>query len=113
MRWTWLVAFLAAFVLADAACAQPEETAAQLQKRGQALLTKNCGRCHAIGTSGLSRRPDAPPFRAVMRRYSPEALEEALGEGLSTGHEAMPEFVFQPDEIAAIVGYLDTLHNSR
>jgi hypothetical protein len=44
----------------------------------------------------------------TRRRSAP-----SWGEGLSTGHEAMPEFVFQPDEIAAIVGYLDTLHNSR
>ena len=77
--------------------------------RGRALLEKNCSRCHAIALEGESPFRPAPPFREVMKIYPAEALTEALGEGLITGHPAMPEFVFPPDEVGAIVDYLKTL----
>jgi hypothetical protein len=32
-----------------------------------------------------------------------------LGEGLSTGHLDMPEFVFEPDEVGAIIDYLQSI----
>jgi len=76
---------------------------------GQAIVEQNCARCHAVGTSGESTHKDAPPFRVVVTRYPPETLAEALGEGISTGHPDMPVFTFEPDEIAAIISYLETL----
>jgi mono/diheme cytochrome c family protein len=76
---------------------------------GHTLLRQNCARCHAIDVEGLSPEPKAPPFREVVKRYDPSALEEALAEGIVTGHEAMPQFVFESSEIAAIIAYLDTL----
>jgi mono/diheme cytochrome c family protein len=76
---------------------------------GKTLLSKHCSRCHQIEAKGLSPLPIAPPFRDLMQRYKPDDLEEALGEGLSSGHPTMPEFVFEPDEIAAIVAYFSTL----
>jgi hypothetical protein len=45
----------------------------------------------------------------VVTRYPPQDLAEALAEGISTGHPDMPEFVFQPAEIEAIVAYLNHL----
>jgi mono/diheme cytochrome c family protein len=94
-------------VSAGAISAAQEETAQR--KRGQALLAEKCSLCHAIGATGRSLHRQAPPFRTVVRRYNPDALEEALAEGLVTGHPDMPEFVFAPDEIAAITAYLRTL----
>lgn len=76
---------------------------------GKSILSKHCGTCHQIEAAGASRNPAAPPFRELMQRYNPEDLEEALGEGLSSGHPTMPEFVFEPDDIAAIVAYFGTL----
>ena len=76
---------------------------------GEKLLQDNCSRCHAIGKTGESPLPIAPRFRDVMRIYGAESLEEALGEGLVTGHADMPEFVFPPDQVGAIVAYLHTL----
>jgi cytochrome c len=76
---------------------------------GQALMQKNCARCHAIGMEDSSHHEDAPPFRVVVTRYPPENLAEALAEGIVSGHPDMPEFVFQPDEIEAILAYLDSL----
>jgi hypothetical protein len=45
----------------------------------------------------------------VVKRYPVEYLAEALAEGIVSGHPDMPEFVFQPDEINAILAYLDSL----
>jgi cytochrome c len=77
-----------------------------LEKRGEALLATNCSRCHAIGRTGASPHSAAPPFRTLSSRYPIEGLAEALAEGLSVGHSDMPEFVFEPDEIAGILAYL-------
>ncbi len=76
---------------------------------GEKLLQDNCSRCHAIGKEGDSPLPIAPPFRDVMKIYGADSLEEALGEGLVTGHPDMPEFVFPPDQVGAIVSYLHSL----
>lgn len=76
---------------------------------GQAIIAENCARCHAAGRTGESTHKDAPPFRIVVTRYPPETLAEALGEGISTGHPDMPVFTFEPDEIAAIIAYMETL----
>ncbi|MEQ1718377.1 MAG: cytochrome c [Hyphomicrobium sp.] len=77
--------------------------------QGEALLTKNCARCHAIGATGESALDKAPPFRQVVTRYPLDNLAESLAEGIVSGHADMPEFVFQPDEIDAILAYLETL----
>ena len=57
----------------------------------------------------VSRRPAAPPFRDLHRRYDVGNLEEALAEGLSIGHSNMPEFRFKPPQIVDIIGYLRSL----
>jgi mono/diheme cytochrome c family protein len=106
-----LAAITAAVCSAASALAQPTDQ--RLVAQGRTLLAEKCGRCHQIGASGSSPLAAAPPFRTVMQKYKPEALEGALGEGLATGHPAMPEFTFEPDEIAAILAYLGTLREKR
>ena len=76
---------------------------------GEALLQKNCAGCHAIGQVGESPNPKSPPFREVLKRYDPGNLEEALAEGIVTGHNEMPEFVLDPDQIGEIIAYLRSL----
>ena len=78
-------------------------------EKGRIIVQENCARCHAIGLSGASTHPKAPPFRIVVKRYPVEDLAEALAEGIVSGHPAMPQFVFQPAEISAILAYLDSL----
>lgn len=77
--------------------------------KGRALIEANCARCHAIGMNDTSTHKDAPPFRVVVTRYPPQDLAESLAEGIISGHPDMPEFVFQPPEIEAIIAYLGTL----
>jgi cytochrome c len=85
-----------------------EQTGA-LARRGEALLTTNCARCHAVGRSGVSPHPEAPPFRTLSRKFKIEGLAEALAEGISTGHPDMPEFIFEADEVGAIIHYLESI----
>jgi cytochrome c len=97
---------LAAFVMSLGGGAKTGDSPAGL---GFELLRANCARCHAIDQTSQSPEPKAPPFREVVKRYDPSALEEALAEGIVTGHEDMPEFAFEPEQITAIIAYLDTL----
>lgn len=97
---------LAAFVMSLGSGDKQDETQAA---RGFDLLTSNCARCHAIGEDDLSPNEKAPPFREVVKKYDPDALEEALAEGIVTGHNDMPEFAFEPADVTAIIAYLDTL----
>jgi mono/diheme cytochrome c family protein len=82
---------------------------ADLKQQGQELLAGHCARCHAIAPNGDSPHREAPPFRTLGQKYPIDFLAEALGEGLSTGHPDMPEFVFEPEEINAILTYLKSI----
>lgn len=73
---------------------------------GEVLVTAHCANCHAIGRSGASLHPLAPPFRILFKRYPAESLVESLGEGLTSGHPDMPTFEFSPNEVDAIMAYL-------
>ena len=97
---------LAAFVMSLGSGAKSANSPAML---GFTLLRANCARCHAIDADSQSPEEKAPPFRDIVKKYDPSALEEALGEGIMTGHEQMPEFAFEPEQVAAIVAYLGTL----
>ena len=79
------------------------------ERLGAALLAKNCARCHATGRAGASPHPQAPLFRTLSRKYPIEGLAEALAEGLSVGHPDMPEFVFEANEVRAILDYLQSI----
>jgi mono/diheme cytochrome c family protein len=83
------------------------------QDRGRAIAEANCARCHAVGLAGRSPVALAPPFRVLPRRNPVEQLAEALAEGIVTGHAAMPEFTFDPAEIAALLAYIDSLSPGR
>ena len=78
-------------------------------RRGEALLAKECSRCHATARTGESHHPQAPLFRTLAKRYPIESLEEALGEGIISGHPDMPEFKFEGDDVGAIIAYLKSI----
>ncbi|MBO0752686.1 MAG: cytochrome c [Bradyrhizobiaceae bacterium] len=89
----------------------PVPADAELLKRGGELVAKECGRCHGIGRTDPSRHPQAPAFRTLSKRYPIEALEEALGEGIISGHPDMPEFEFDSDDVGAIIAYLKSIQD--
>jgi cytochrome c len=96
---------LAALVLAAAGL----PAFAQDPQHGEELLQKNCASCHAVGTTGESPHKGAPTFRTLGQRYPIESLEEALGEGIVSGHPDMPEFAFAADDVGDIIAYLKSI----
>lgn len=91
------------------AATQPAPAQDDPVAKGRALAEEKCARCHAIGPEGESTLPIAPAFRTLSERYPVEELEEALAEGIVSGHPAMPEFVFEPDDVAALIAYLKSV----
>jgi cytochrome c len=86
-----------------------QQAIAQNLKRGEDLLTRSCASCHSIGRNGESPNKSAPAFRNLGQRYPIESLEEALGEGIMTGHPDMPEFTFDAKDVGAIIAYLKSI----
>jgi len=82
---------------------------AQDLARGESLLRRHCAACHAIGPADFPVHPTAPAFRVLGQRYAIESLEEALAEGIMTGHAEMPEFQFDADDVGAIIAYLKSI----
>ncbi len=106
------VAALAIVVAILGSALQPASGDEQLSpeaQQGLAIIRANCARCHAIYKVGESPLKAAPPFRTLHLRYPVESLEEALGEGIITGHPAMPEFRFNPDQVGDVIDYLKSL----
>ena len=106
---TYLIAATAALL---ASAGRPNaQDATEIHKRGEALLAKNCARCHAIGRTGASTHAEAPPFRTLSKKYPIESLAESLAEGLFTGHPDMPEFTFEAADVGAILDYLTSIQD--
>lgn len=91
-------------VLAGPAAAQD-----QAVTRGQEIVDKLCAACHATNKTAASPIDKAPPFRELKKRYPIENLAEALAEGIVTGHNDMPVFQFEPEDVEAILAYLDAI----
>jgi len=65
--------------------------------------------CHATGRSGTSPEPKAPPFRTLHQRVPLESLELLLGNGLLSGHPQMPAFLFQQQDVSAMMRHLRSI----
>lgn len=97
-----------------AACAgRPEMSSRdEIEARGAQLAQSHCGDCHAVGLTGESPAPESPPFRTLSRNYRVANLQEALAEGISVGHPAMPQFEFAPEDVDAIIAYLESIQEA-
>ena len=78
-------------------------------QRGLTIMRTNCASCHSIDKVSESPLKVAPPFRTLHQRYPVESLEESLAEGIITGHPTMPEFRFDPGQVADVIAYLKSL----
>ncbi len=92
-----------------AALLRPAAAADNDLKHGEQLLQRDCAACHAVGRTGDSPKKEAPAFRTLGQRYPVESLEEALGEGIMSGHPDMPEFSFDADDVGDIIAYLKSI----
>ena len=100
-----LILIAAAFFLPDTATAQMPPGA----QRGRIFAQANCAHCHAVGKTGESPLKLAPAFRTLHLKYPVENLEEAMAEGIRTGHPNMPAFQLDPGQISDLIAYLKTL----
>lgn len=76
-------------------------------EQGKRLALTYCARCHSIDKVTPSPLRIAPPFRTLHEHYPVESLQEALAEGIVTGHPSMPQFSFDADQVG------DLPQNSR
>ena len=104
-RCVGVLAIALAVLSATAAGAQQDPRV----QRGEQFARTNCAMCHAVGRFGDSPLAIAPPFRTLSLRYPVEDLEEALAEGVVTGHPTMPQFQLDGAQIADFIAYLKTL----
>ena len=87
----------------------PASADEQSVRRGKAIAVTKCSYCHSIERAGRSPRTAAPPFRTLHKQYPVETLEDALAEGMSTGHPRMPEFRLDPDQVGDFISFLKSL----
>ena len=87
----------------------PTPAAASNAQQGQTPGATYCARCHAIDKVSPSPLKIAPPFRTLHERYPVETLQEALAEGIVTGHPTMPQFSFDADQVGDFIAFLKTL----
>lgn len=117
-----LIACVIAAALA-AACAAPapdtamptsavEPSQAALAEDGRVIAETQCASCHAIADFGDSPVAAAPALRTVLSRYSADALEQELIEGIRVAHP-MPEFHFNPQGADALIAYLRSIQTGE
>lgn len=103
-----LIAFACVATLALSSAVEVQAQTPSIQ-RGLNFVRANCARCHAIDKVSESPFRIAPPFRDLHKRYPIESLQEAFAEGIQTGHQNMPEFRLEGDQIGDVIAYLKTL----
>jgi mono/diheme cytochrome c family protein len=96
-----------AAALLSLTCVKP--LAAASPEQGKRLAILYCAKCHATDKVSPSPLRIAPPFRTLHERYPVERLQEALSEGIVTGHPTMPEFSFDADQVGDFIAFLKTL----
>jgi cytochrome c len=74
MRPAGLCSLLCALLMVGLTTPTLAEKLSTPARRGEALLITNCARCHAVGRSGVSPHPQAPPFRTLSRKFKVEGL---------------------------------------
>lgn len=102
---------LSACKSAEAGNAATPGAVTEISSPGQILAESLCAACHAVARTDVSPHAEAPPLRHLGRNYPVRHLEEALAEGIFVGHPDMPTFQLQPDDIDALLDYLDSIQS--
>jgi mono/diheme cytochrome c family protein len=110
-EWSGFLALIGAGLLLGLFPSQGKAVEKDLTAKGEVLVRENCARCHAIGKEGDSPHQDAPPFRTLSSKYPVTDLAESLAEGIVSGHPDMPIFVFSPQDVEAIIEYLESIQD--
>ena len=76
-------------------------------QEGLAFVQQNCAMCHAIGATGNSPHPAAPPFRRLGNSYDLGKLQVILQRGtILPAHPDMPLFKLDESTARAVISYL-------
>jgi mono/diheme cytochrome c family protein len=89
--------------------AEPAMAQSPAAQRGLTFVRVHCAQCHAIDKVSASPITIAPPFRTLHLKYPIESLRRPLSEGISASHPTMPQFRLEPDQVADVLAYLETL----
>ena len=103
--------------LAAAACqtaspeAPPSAAAPSLAAQGQARAEAMCGGCHAVGRTGSSSSPNAPPFHAVINQV--DLTSRTVSDWLRGAHNYPSEmdFTLSEAQVNELVAYMMTLRD--
>ena len=106
LRLPLILVMLAGLLAPGAAAGEPD---AALVERGRDLAVEKCGRCHAIDRTDEPPHDITPPFRELHARFPIAMLEEAKDSGSIAGHDEMPGFDMEAEEIRALLAYIDSL----
>ena len=99
-------------LLLRATASLAEESEPDLLAKGRTLAERMCSGCHAVGASGQSPHPRAPPFRAIdLRVKLDSSFVDRLRKGLIVGDPDMPQFRFSDDSARALVLYLRAIQS--
>lgn len=78
--------------------------------RGHAIAEAHCSVCHAVGAKDESptRVNVNTTFLRLAERFPIPMLKEAARTGFISGHDEMPDFQFSPDDVRALLIYIDS-----
>jgi len=83
---------------------------------GRMVAEAYCSPCHAIGPSGRSPHPPAPPFRTLHEKYNVETFAERFANGIKVsrpGSHRMPELQLSASDWEDLIAYLKSLEPAR
>ena len=89
--------------------ANGQANAAAEEAQGEALAKQYCIRCHATGKTDESNHPSVRPLREIAAAGPMPMLEAARKTGSIAGHDEMPEFDMELDQINALIAYLKSI----
>ena len=93
----------------EPAASVPAAAIPAAREQGARLAAQICAACHAVGPSGDSTSPMAPPFRNLRLRYNPISLERHIADIAKSGVYAMPAQPLTPSDAEAIAAYIEWL----
>ncbi|MFT3724830.1 MAG: c-type cytochrome [Hyphomonadaceae bacterium] len=76
---------------------------------GKQVAEDLCASCHAVGATGESINPAAPPLRTVLTNYRPDWLADDLHNAVEISHLKMPTFHFGDGHEYDLIAYLLTI----
>lgn len=119
MKNVWIKSALATSVWLLASCTASSENDQSRQiheshqqaslGQGEVMAENLCAPCHAVSLTDRSKHPEAIPLRQLSWGYPVQSLEESFSEGIMVGHPDMPEWKFKPQDVEALLAYIESI----